>query len=174
MSRNRWQGLRNQKRGAAAEDVAAAQLRILGVEQVEKVHTAWKVIEWVNRAAGLARVVPAEKVSGDYVGIMPGSGRRVLAEVKTGDDGRLQWSRIKPHQHEALRLNHAFGGVSLLVWITPEGDVHVMSYPALIDAGFHSGGSVTGALACLCAWDGVMQHQSRARRPKALEVELPY
>ena len=173
MSKQRWSGLRNQKSGAIAEDIAAAQLRILGVEQVEKVHNAWKVIGWANREAGLAHVVPAEKVSGDYVGILPGSGRRVLAEVKTGDDGRLQWSRLKPHQHEALKLNHAFGGVSLLVWITPEGDVHVMSYPALLDAGWQAGKSVDRDLAWLCTWEGVIQHERRTNKWQEA-IELPY
>ncbi len=151
-SMNKWRGRRSQRSGAIAEDIAAAQLRRLGVELVEKVHNAWKVTGWVNRATGLAHVVPAEKVSGDYVGILPGSGRRVLAEVKTGDDSRLQWSRLRPHQHEALRLNAACGGVSLLVWIAPGGELHVMSYPALIDTGWRAGKSVGRDLACLCAW----------------------
>ena len=172
MSRKRWLGLRSQRSGASAEDMAAAQLRLMGIEQVEKVHNAWKVIEWVNRSAGLARVVPAEKVSGDYVGILPGSGKRVLAEVKTGDDDRLQWGRLRPHQHEALRLNHACGGVSLLVWVTPEGNIHVMSYPALLSTGWKAGKSVDHTLACLCAWDGVT-HQKQWHGTAA-STALPY
>ena len=172
MSIKRLRGQRSQRSGATAEDAAAAQMRSLGIEQLEKVYNAWKVVDWVNRAAGLARVVPADKVSGDYIGILPGSGRRVLAEVKTGDEDRLPWSRLRPHQHEALRLNHAFGGVSLLVWVTSYGDIRVMSYPALVDAGFKSGKSVDADLAALCEWDGVLIHKSRGRaEPPA---ELPY
>lgn len=154
-------GLRNQRVGARAEEVATVQLRMLGVEMIETIHNAWKVIEWVNRDAGLARVIPAEKVSGDRVGILPGSGRRVLAEVKATAEDRLIWSRLKPHQHQALARNEELGGVSLLVWVTPAGDVKVMRYPDLLDAGWKSGKSIDLALADQCAWEGVPAHDSR-------------
>jgi hypothetical protein len=161
-------GLRNQRVGARAEEVATMQLRILGVEMIETIHNAWKVIEWVNRPAGLARVVPAEKVSGDRVGILPGSGRRVLAEVKSTDEDRLVWSRLKPHQHQALARNEELGGVSLLVWVTPAGDVKVMRYPDLLDAGWKSGKSIALAMADQCAWEGVPAHDSRNNHKSAV------
>ena len=173
MSKKRWRGLRSQKSGAQAEMVATAQLRLLGVEMVETIHNGWKVIDWVNREAGLARVVPAEKVSGDRIGILPGSGRRVLAEVKTGEGDRLPWSRLQAHQHEALTLNEALGGVSLLVWVTPEGAVNVMSYSALLEAGWQSGKSVNQGLAETCAWEGVTFHSGK-KPPKNDLQELPY
>ena len=53
----------------------------------------------------------------------------------------------------ALRLNAACGGVSLLVWIAPGGELHVMSYPALIDTGWRAGKSIGRDLARLCAWN---------------------
>lgn len=161
-------GLRNQRVGQRAEEVATVQLHMLGVEMIETIHNAWKVIEWVNRPAGLARVVPAEKVSGDRVGILPGSGRRVLAEVKATTEDRLVWSRLKPHQHQALARNEELGGVSLLVWVTPAGEVKVMRYPDLLDVGWKSGKSISLTLANQCAWEGVPAHDSRKNHGSSL------
>ena len=174
MSKKSLRGLRSQKSGAQAEAMATAQLRLLGVEMIETIHNGWKVIEWVNRLSGLARVVPAEKVSGDRIGILPGSGRRVLAEVKTGEEDRLPWSRLQPHQHEALALNEALGGVSLLVWVTREGIVNVMHYPALLEAGWQSRKSVNQETADACAWEGVPFHAGKKPQKFNEPQELPY
>lgn len=172
-------GQRNQRAGARGEEIATVQMRILGVEMIETIHNAWKVIEWVSRPSGLARVVPAEKVSGDRIGILPGSGRRVLAEVKTTVENRLEWSRLKSHQHQALARNEEFGGVSLLVWVTPAGEVKVMRYPDLLDAGWQSRKSIDLALADRCAWPGVSAHDSRNNHKSPVftaefNAELPY
>jgi hypothetical protein len=114
--------------GKAGQEVAAAALRRVGVECVEKIGTPVKVIpRGIYLRQPTYQVIWGEKVSGDHHGILPG-GRAVLAETKTILDRNLQWSDLREHQPEALSRYAEFGGLALLVWVHSTG-VYVMQWP---------------------------------------------
>lgn len=130
-------GKRSQTLGEIGERLARIALEQMGVEFVERIHTGYKLLGWLNPAQRIARVAPVARVSGDFRGIIPG-GRSVLAEVKTRTkhDDRLLFSDLKQHQRAALSRHNYFGGLSLLIWIAADGgfidterDLFVLQWP---------------------------------------------
>ena len=115
-TRKRHRGAKAQRKGKTAEKIARLLLEISGVRMVEKIATPF--ICYDRKPSGHVKVRYTEQVSGDWRGIMVGSGRRVLCEVKARD-GNLRWGDFKDHQITALSDNHMYGGVSLIVWIHP-------------------------------------------------------
>jgi len=111
--------------GKIGQEHAAAALRRLGVNMVEKIGTPVKLIP--ARVKGTYSVVWGEKVSGDHRGILE-DGTSVLAETKTIMERNLAWSDLREHQPERLNQHADFGGVSLLVWVHSTG-VYVMRWP---------------------------------------------
>lgn len=111
--------------GKIGQEHAAAALRRLGVNMVEKIGTPVKIIP--ARVKGTYTVVWGEKVSGDHRGILA-NGVSVLAETKTIMDRNLVWSDLREHQPGALSQHAEYGGVSLLVWVHSTG-VYVMRWP---------------------------------------------
>lgn len=111
--------------GKIGQEHAAAALRRLGVNMVEKIGTPVKIIP--ARVKGTYTVVWGEKVSGDHRGILA-NGVSVLAETKTIMDRNLVWSDLREHQPDALSKHAEYGGVSLLVWVHSTG-VYVMRWP---------------------------------------------
>lgn len=127
--------------GKQGEELAAQALRALGVEMVERIGTP-VILEPAPGRPGKRQaffVTFGEKVSADRMGIIPGTGRRVLAEVKTIMDRNLCWSDLRPHQPDRLTMNADFGGLSLLVWVHSSG-VYVLRWPI---PGFGRGKSIT-------------------------------
>jgi penicillin-binding protein-related factor A (putative recombinase) len=102
----------SQSKGDLGETIARRALDQFGVKMIEKVNTPWKVL-WKNGRPISAFVV--EKVSGDFIGIVPG-GKKVLAEVKYRDE-KLSLSDFEDHQIEALNENYELGAISLVVWV---------------------------------------------------------
>jgi len=142
-------GNRSKRIGNQGEEIAAMQLRMLGVNMVETIYTGWRVVRWVNRPKRVAIIVPYEKVSGDLRGVLP-DGRSVLVEVKTYDGDTLAHSKLKPHQVAALQEHYDNFGVSLLVWVN-RGNVFVMAWPI---EGFKKGKSIHYLDAQTHTWKG--------------------
>jgi recombination protein U len=105
-------GIQSKKSGDFGEEVARYALQKFGVKMVEKVNTPWTII-WKNKRP--AHAFPAERVSGDFIGI-GALGKKVLAEVKYRED-KLSLSDFEKHQVDALEENHQLGGISLVVWV---------------------------------------------------------
>lgn len=122
--------------GKIGQEHAAAALRRLGVEMVERIGTPTKHIP--ARVKGTYTVIWGEKVSGDHRGILPG-GQSVLAETKTIMDRNIVWSDLRDHQPTRLSEHAEHGGLSLLVWVHTTG-VYVMRWPV---AGFGPRKSIT-------------------------------
>lgn len=114
----------SQRRGKTGQQIAEYLLRLAGVEMVEQISTPFVVTD--RRTGGWIRIKYSEKVSGDIRGILP-NGIRVLCEVKLRDRN-LRKSDFYDHQLEKLQKNHLFGGVSLVVWVHPEGNL-ILRWP---------------------------------------------
>lgn len=112
--------MNNKTTGNRGEDVAAAMLRLRGIQCVSKIATPHRRIKTPPY------IVYDEKVAGDHRGILP-NGIGVLAESKTIAGDRLNYSELKPHQHSALRDWSDNNGLSLIVWVSDYG-VFVMEY----------------------------------------------
>lgn len=125
--------------GKHGEQLAAAVLRGLGVEMVEKIGTPVHTLP-----AGMVRgkaayfVIYGEKVSGDFRGVLPG-GRSVMAEVKTILSRNLGWSDLRDHQPARLSEHAERGGLSVLVWVHSSG-VYALEWPV---PGFKRGVGIT-------------------------------
>ncbi len=146
-------GRRSESAGRAGEQIAEMQLRMLGVEMVENIPTPIALAG--SRKIGHStfyNVIYKQKATGDIAGIMgDGSGRRVLVEVKSRNDDRLQWSALRDHQIERLDENHRLNGVSLVVFIDGSGNVFVLRWPI---EGFGPRKSITSEQAASLIWDG--------------------
>lgn len=140
----RIRGYRNKKQGEAGEIIARYALQALGLEAIHRIHTPFKIVEIVKRLTGgllLARIVPEEKVAGDFNATHPGTGKRVIIEVKTADEETLIYSRLQKNQHDALAENITLGGISLIVWIQ-YNQAHVIRYEDAQAKGFKPRGSI--------------------------------
>lgn len=131
----------HQKVGAAGQQQGALALRRAGVEQVEHIGTPIKRTphpekKWAE--LGYAKVVYGEEVAADHRGVLPG-GRSVLAEVKTVFDGNLTWTHFKSHQPGKLTEHAEYGGLSVVVWVSPKG-CFILRWPI---PGFRKGKGVT-------------------------------
>lgn len=130
-------GRRNQKLGEQGEAIARTMLAAAGVQDVERIHTGWKVT-W--EAKGGKRVVksafPLEKVSGDFIGIM--GGLKVLVECKATEEDRVIHSKLEKHQVENLDRTVAHGGVGFL-FVMIKGDPFLLRWPV---EGFTTGTSI--------------------------------
>ena len=136
------------QKGKAGEIAGGLALQAAGVEMVEKIGTPIKAVPVPGRR-GIYHVIWGQKVSGDHMGILSGSGRRVLAETKTiTDRDRLRWSDLRSHQPARLDENNAFGGVSLLVWVHHE--IYILRWPV---PGFGPRKSITLDYATHNTWD---------------------
>lgn len=118
-------GQANQRAGKNAEDLARYILANYGIRMIEKIATPIKIVE--RRKDGFVRIVYEEKVSGDIRGLIPPTGRRVLAEVKKRDRN-LRKSDFEEHQRDALDDNAMYGGLSLVCWMHPNGMV-ILEWP---------------------------------------------
>lgn len=134
----RGRARRSVKTGEVGETIARYALTARGFRMVEKIETGWKIVQWIERARGIARIVPIAKVSADWTAVVPDAGTRVLAEVKTYDRESFIWSLLKSYQHDRLAENESFGGISLVVWVRGS-DAHIMRYGDLREAGFRKG-----------------------------------
>lgn len=141
----------SQQIGADGEDIAENALRAYGVRMVEQIATPYAVTG--RKKGGWIRLVHKAKVSGDRRGVMgDGSGRRVLAEVKSTAGDRITWSRLDDHQVQALDENHRLNAVSLLV-VVFSGQAFVLRWPV---EGFLPRTSITLDMAIDNQWDGVL------------------
>lgn len=140
-------GKRSQAYGSTGEDIAVLALRGMGVEMVEHIATPFATV--ARNKQGWIRIKYKERVSADIIGVMPG-GRRVLAEVKSTNEDRLVFSRLRSHQVEALDKNHELGAISLLVLVHPYGYC-VMRWPI---EGFKPRTSILVEDAYKHEWDG--------------------
>lgn len=137
-------GERQQRVGAKGESKAAVALKGKGLKMVAEMPTP------MVRAPG-NRIIYRAKVFGDISAIVPGTGQKVLVEVKTKDVVRLKYSILRPHQVAALQENHELGGLSLLVWVV-KGKAHVMRWPI---EDFVPNSSLHIDKAPLLEWEGV-------------------
>lgn len=143
-------GRRSQAIGARGEGAAENALRAYGVCMVEQIATPFAIT--ARQKGGWIKIERKKQVSGDRRGVMPdGSGRRVLAEVKTTDGDRVEWSRLEDHQVRALDENNRLGAVSLLVLVYLSVGTYVLRWP--ID-GFGPHKSITVQQAIDNQWDG--------------------
>jgi hypothetical protein len=116
--------------GKQAQDLAEAALRSRGANFTQQIPTPYRVIGDGRKN----RMIFAEKAIGDIIGSVPvqvGAATfpiPLMAEVKYSDGDRLQFSRLRPHQVEALNMLAALGWLALLVWVCPFG-VFVMRWP---------------------------------------------
>ena len=142
-----------QHQGAVGEQRAEELLQRMGVQMVEQIATP--IVITNRNKTGWVKIRYKSKVSGDRRGVMnDGSGRRVLAEVKTTRDRNLRFSDLQPHQVEALNENDALGAVSLLVWVAWFGyrqEITVMRWPV---PGFGPRKSIGEEQAEQWAWNG--------------------
>ena len=114
--------------GKQGQEVAAAALRRIGVNMVEKIGTPVKIIhKGTKDSVAVFQVIWGEKVSGDHRGILS-DGTSVLAETKTILDRNLRWSDLREHQPGRLTEHHNRGGLSLLVWVHSTG-TYIMKWP---------------------------------------------
>jgi len=120
--------------GEVGEHLTRIALVQYGLVMVEKVNTPWKP---VRREGKIISAHTVEKVSGDFIAMVPGTGRKVLVESKARKE-RVRWSDLKPHQKEALDTNAGYGGLSLLSIITDPG-ICLFQWPV---AGFGPGRSL--------------------------------
>ena len=125
----------NRAVGEFSQDMVRHHLERMGFKMVERVHTPWTVIRKMGRVVG---AFPKEKVSGDFIGIHPIGGRKMLCEVKSRQDGVFPWSCLEDHQRRALDENHVCGGISLLALVR-DAKIDVREWPV---AGFEKGKSL--------------------------------
>lgn len=141
---------RNQLRGSDGEKVAIGLLRGYGVKMAERIATPIVILSRDKK--GFVLIEYDEPVSGDIVGVMgDGSGRRVLAEVKTTEKDRIPFSYLEKHQVNALNENHLLGAVSLFVAVFEGYGAYVLRWP--ID-GFVFRTSLKRETAMDNQWDG--------------------
>ena len=110
---------RNRKRGAKAEDIAAAALAAAGYVCIEPIETGWVIIRKYNpvkRETVIVSAFPKKQVSGDLKAIEPGTGRAVHVEVKSRED-KLLYSSLEHHQVDALRKIVDAGGIGIVAWV---------------------------------------------------------
>lgn len=139
----------SQQLGSEGEDVAETALKAYGVEMVEQIATPYIISD--RREDGWVRIKRKAKVSGDRRGVMAdGSGRRVLAEVKSTNGDRIVWSRLEDHQVRALDKNNRLKAVSLLVLVFSQ-QAYVLRWPV---EGFGPRKSITQEQAIGLQWDG--------------------
>jgi len=137
-----------QSTGKHGQEIAAATLRGMGIEMLEKIATPVLLIP--SRYKGFFKVIFEEPVSGDHRGILDG-GRSVLAETKTIMDRNLRYSDLREHQPAGLSEHAARGGLSLLVWVHNSG-VYVMEWFSDGIPGFEHGKSLTPQAAIMARW----------------------
>lgn len=114
-------GAANKASGKRGQSEAEHLLRALGARMVEEIATPTRAVR--------GKTIYAAKVSADINAIMgDGSGRRILAEVKSTKSKTLGIGKLKPHQQERLQENHELNGVSLVVWVAPHGS-YVLRWP---------------------------------------------
>lgn len=120
-------GIRSKRMGEHGEQAAYLALRSIGLEFIEPIHQAWKLIRWLPKyGRGAAHIVPLKKLKGDFRAIGR-DGVSVLVEVKMRDE-QLLWSDLKQHQREALTEHYQCGGMSLVVWVATN-DIFVLEWP---------------------------------------------
>lgn len=120
-------GIVPKRMGEHGERAAHYALNALGLEFIEPIYQAWKLIRWMPKCGrGAAHIVPLKKLKGDFRAIGP-DGVSVLVEVKLRE-GRLMWGDLKAHQREALTEHYQFGGESLVVWVATN-EIYILRWP---------------------------------------------
>lgn len=124
---------RRQRNGANAEALVERELIARGFRLVEKVEVPF-------RASADGKLSARRKVSGDFRGVQPGSGKSLLVEVKRHDE-RLAWGAFRPHQITALDDHRAAKGITEVAWVD-RGIVHFIDWETLRNLGFGPGKSI--------------------------------
>ncbi len=108
-------GRANKRAGDLAEKYIAARLRDLGLWQVERRETGWRIQRARGRVVG---ATPKEKVSGDFSAVAPG-GLYVHVEAKNHlhPDEPLSLSDFDTHQLAALNI-YASLAIALVAWMS--------------------------------------------------------
>ena len=118
-------GRKSQKAGKRGEAHALAAFSRLGIEMPEEVATPVILVKSARDPRAFI-VRYRSRVNGDIRGIIPGLGRRVVAEAKWHPKERFQYSIMTKHgEHQIAWLdrNRELGGISLLVWVRNEYEV---------------------------------------------------
>jgi len=124
-------GITAKIKGKEAEKIAIYALNTIGINMVEKIGTPIRIIDKIIiRGRSYYSLIWGDKVSGDFRGIIKGSGRSVLAEVKFRSGEKLKLSDLEKHQINALDLHNELGGLSLLVWVNDD-NVFVLRWPII-------------------------------------------
>ena len=122
----RLQGRRNRQIGATAEVFARQKLAALGVNAVEHLETGWRV-KRIGRK--IASATPLRRVLADLVGVLPGSGRAVLVEVKYEAGNSLSLGRLEQHQRNNLDRWSNAGALVLVAWVTADFNTYLIEWP---------------------------------------------
>lgn len=123
--RNRLRGATNQATGKHGEGLARDALTRLGLRRIERIEVGHRVIR--DDQGTVIRVIPIEKVSGDFKAMMPG-GVYVHIEVKHREE-RLRFGDLKPHQVDALNEHTQLGGIGLVCWVSGDDEVFILQWP---------------------------------------------
>lgn len=132
--RKRLDQKRRQQNGDLSEKMVELALSRRGFLLVEKVEVPFRI----DRRTG--QQFAKRKVSGDFRGVQPGSGRSLLVEAKHHDE-RLSWSAFRPHQITALDVHMAAGGITEVAWID-RGSLRFIPWSRFRDIGFDDHKSV--------------------------------
>ncbi len=144
--RSRLAHRRSKVIGNAAELVVRSRLLLKGLVMVERIEVGWTLVR--GPGGKIIGATPNDKVSGDWRALAPG-GISVLVECKyRAACTRLTFSDLQPHQRLALDAHHAFGGLSLLAWVSPAG-VRLLRWPV---PGFVAGSGLADADAASLEW----------------------
>lgn len=132
-------GRRNTRAGARLERMVRSWLLSCGMVNVQRIHTGWKLVRFINQRQGKAIIVPGERVLGDFTAVIPGTGQAVLVEVKLTTDRALSWSDFKAHQLDALEDQRRANGLALVAW-SPDGlRLFMMRWQDILLLGFAPG-----------------------------------
>jgi hypothetical protein len=118
----RFRAKRSRAEGRRGEALVEHRLRALGIAMVERIN--------VERLQVGGKALFKKRVSGDFRGIIPWTGRSVLVEVKLRPD-TLSRSDLEKHQHAALWEHQCMGGLSLVAWVRGI-DVFILTYKGFL------------------------------------------
>lgn len=130
-------GRKSQKKGERGEVIAKEALERLGVFNLERIGTPFKItMRGTRQFAGWIKGFYSEPVAADWRGELE-DGTSVMCEVKTTDDENLTWGKFKPHQPQKLS-NHK--GITLVAWVVEynpyQHDIYVIAWRDMLGEGF--------------------------------------
>lgn len=129
-------GKRSRDIGANGETLVRAELARLGMREIRRVHTPWKIIR--NSTGQIVDAVPQESVEGDFRCIDQ-TGKSVLVEAKTHTaTDRVVWSDFEDHQIDAMDRHVQCNGRAFIAVVLNDR-AFVLSWPI---EGFGPGRSI--------------------------------